>query len=688
MSLALNFERKCRTCGTDILELTCGIPIFGSGLQLDQKIHRYLGLNIALHDDLPKFLCATCFIKVESIDKFAILAKKTEEAYLGWFKCIRANLAKHISPLPPPLAPVRQLVTTPAGAGSPKPGLSITPKIDFTALKQAVDEQIKQNDAPLGSALNPIRLIKPEISIVSYSDLKLGLLIKDQELLKLILKALRWAEHDQRATFEVLIQRLKNTTFREILSNPNLLKDSDLTQLLKSYIGQEAFNKFTSGNGNATAGSGIDLGNRGVTIKPIVHISPVKANPDHQNSGVASASCSTVLPVVKKERMYSNEEKVTQMEVGVDPSLFLDDEESQGKSKVNDRQKMENVVTIQLVPAKESCKKSEEKMPPLSLSRDIRCTLTSVSPEALCSKSNLESRETSNKVIKPHNPPLLATPTDKKMIKIRVKKNKEKIQPPTLPTPIPINPISLPISIPPTTTITMIPAKPSEAKPLEEKPQPKPISPPPIPALNLQKPTEPPKTQNEKSKRKREVKWTLKLGGNPAKRTRSQVSSTKTSKLSCTVCKKRFPSKSKLTAHMESHPNPKVDKYTCDKCDRVFRTAANLSKHKQFHGGEKFSCDHCRKVYPTSSMLKTHKLSHSDDRPHRCTICDRTFKRNQDLKFHLNQHTGSRPFKCPQCPKTFASSGNCFSHRKRMHPSGITAAEEKEHAHKPPVKVQ
>lgn len=48
MSLALNFERKCRTCGTDILELTCGIPIFGSGLQLDQKIHRYLGLNVSI----------------------------------------------------------------------------------------------------------------------------------------------------------------------------------------------------------------------------------------------------------------------------------------------------------------------------------------------------------------------------------------------------------------------------------------------------------------------------------------------------------------------------------------------------------------------------------------------------------------------------------------------------------------
>lgn len=41
------------------------------------------------------------------------------------------------------------------------------------------------------------------------------------------------------------------------------------------------------------------------------------------------------------------------------------------------------------------------------------------------------------------------------------------------------------------------------------------------------------------------------------------------------------------------------------------------------------------------------------------------------LQFHINQHTGARPYQCPYCPKAFASSGNCFSHRKRMHPGEI-----------------
>lgn len=202
-------------------------------------------------------------------------------------------------------------------------------------------------------------MIKPEISIVSYSDLKLGLLIKDQELLKLILKALRWAEHDQKATFEVLIQRLKNTTFREILSNPNLLKDSDLTQLLKSYIGQEAFNKFTSTNSNSP-GSSIDLSNREVTIKPIVHISPVKSKTCPMDVG--SVSCSNIVPSIKKENLSISEDSVTQMEVGVDPSLFFDDEETQTKSKAENTRKTDNVVTIQLVPANVANKISSDEV--------------------------------------------------------------------------------------------------------------------------------------------------------------------------------------------------------------------------------------------------------------------------------------------------------------------------------------
>lgn len=37
------------------------------------------------------------------------------------------------------------------------------------------------------------------------------------------------------------------------------------------------------------------------------------------------------------------------------------------------------------------------------------------------------------------------------------------------------------------------------------------------------------------------------------------------------------------------------------------------------------------------------------------------------------QHTGIRKFSCQFCSRTFASSGNYYSHRKRMHPQELAA---------------
>ncbi|XP_053691990.1 zinc finger protein 236-like [Sabethes cyaneus] len=668
MSLALNFERKCRTCGTDILELTCGIPIFGSGLQLDHKIQRYLGLNISLHDNLPKCLCATCFIKIESIDKFAILAKKTEEAYLGWFKCIRANMAKRYNSLQPGQQPSVSVASTALGAGSG------SPKIDYGLLTTTIGEQIAQG-FPRNAETNElqaIKMIKPEISIISYSDLKIGLLIKDQELLKLILKALRWAEHDQKASYEVLIQRLKNTTFREILSNHNLLNDSDLTQLLKSYIGQEAYNKFTAGNVSPDVCS--LMSSRAATIQPVIA--------SHPSTAMATSSCSLTSYKI-------DENSVTQMEVGVDPSLFLDDEESQNRSKAEAAQKpQESVVTIKLVPANlTSSATTNEKMIPAILKYDVRSNgnhICTNCPATFATNTDLQQHIVTSHLISCKKQLLAESFVDKKMIKIRVKKHKLKTPQQKSVKPQENNETpTIPISIPPATTITVIPAPVKSIEPIQPEPRTevtkdlkKQLK---LPELQqtstkqLQKSA--PKNQT-KSKRKPEQKLTIKIDQILSKRTRSQLGSSgsgssRRSKLICTVCRKRMPSKAELKSHMESHLAK--GKYTCEKCDRVFNSALNLSRHRQYHAGEKFSCDRCRRVYPTSSTLRAHKVTHSDARPHKCQTCGKTFKRNQDLKFHMNQHTGARPYKCPHCTKSFASSGNCFSHRKRMHANQLPA---------------
>lgn len=140
-------------------------------------------------------------------------------------------------------------------------------------------------------------------------------------------------------------------------------------------------------------------------------------------------------------------------------------------------------------------------------------------------------------------------------------------------------------------------------------------------------------------------------------------------RFACPICGKKISTKGNLKVHLETH-RPK-GKYGCDICGRVFKTQSNLCRHKDYHGGVQFPCGVCGRVYPTNSTLRAHSITHSDLRPHACPLCDKTFKRNQDLKFHINQHTGARPYQCPYCPKAFASSGNCFSHRKRMHPQEV-----------------
>lgn len=128
---------------------------------------------------------------------------------------------------------------------------------------------------------------KKDISIVDYDDLKVGQLIKDHEFLRLIIKALKWDVHSK--PVDVQLDLLKNKNLRDILTNTNLLRDSDLIQLLKSYMGQDTF----------------------------THISKAKEETD-------------------LNLIYNGDESVTQMEVGVDPELFFPYEDQDTCSKENE----------------------------------------------------------------------------------------------------------------------------------------------------------------------------------------------------------------------------------------------------------------------------------------------------------------------------------------------------------------
>ncbi|KAG7310579.1 hypothetical protein JYU34_003372 [Plutella xylostella] len=135
---------------------------------------------------------------------------------------------------------------------------------------------------------------------------------------------------------------------------------------------------------------------------------------------------------------------------------------------------------------------------------------------------------------------------------------------------------------------------------------------------------------------------------------------------SCVTCNAGFDFRIDLMAHMKLHRT----NTTCTVCGRVFRLEQNLLMHMETHRSPQsaYTCKVCGRSYNSISNLKTHSITHSNERPYKCHLCKKCFKRNQDLKFHINQHTGAKPYQCPFCDKSFASSGNCYSHRSRMHP--------------------
>ncbi|XP_059051151.1 zinc finger protein 182-like [Achroia grisella] len=134
----------------------------------------------------------------------------------------------------------------------------------------------------------------------------------------------------------------------------------------------------------------------------------------------------------------------------------------------------------------------------------------------------------------------------------------------------------------------------------------------------------------------------------------------------CSSCEEDFDVKLDFIEHLKEHKSMGL----CQLCGRSFRSEKNLNAHMTAHlsSAKSYTCKVCGRSYSTMSNLRTHSITHSNERPYHCHLCKKSFKRNQDLKFHINQHTGAKPYKCPFCEKSFASSGNCYSHRSRMHP--------------------
>ncbi|XP_050085275.1 uncharacterized protein LOC126571078 [Anopheles aquasalis] len=687
MNLALNVARKCRICGMDILDLSCAFSIFGSD-RLDHKLERYLRLNIQTDDLMPKCICGSCYLKLESIDQFALMANRTEEAFRTWIRRLRglncpADPVQNVNLVLPLFRPQQTAYANECTTEQKIHVRSFQPK-------ETKEQPHRQYSSipPVTPKLSPAGCsghVNPqETTVISYSDLKLGLLIKDQELLKLILKALKWAENDQKASFEVLIQRLKNTSFREILSNHHLLNDSDLTQLLKSYIGQGVMNIFSASspsttinhNNNVpplvlsssivsqTAGTGVPLTNDilGGINRIKLPVAPSNTTPPPAQYTMPNRGSGSGFKI--------DEASVSErMEVGVDPDLYFpyEDEDSSSVNKFDSRfdERQDNTVTIKLVPTSGDSTECRKMIPAILNVRSSNRFQCSMCPECFPSNNDLQQHTVLRHLPTAH--PTVMTEHGKPAIKIRVRKNKVM----TLPSDRPLPKLSsitssvstatgelpsvtesvtiAPLKIPASTTITVVPActKPPNQpipsgsgvitlNPGTAKVRKRLVEPPPKVELVRKSKRKPvPKVKHSPSPVPSEKKTnrSVRKSNEPELDARGKISRRRrTPSAFCTVCRTKLAARETIRQHMEQQHS----RFECENCGRTFKSKLNLARHQQQHGAKKSVPSNPGGNDQTQRSSKEKKPE--ETQLHKCTQCSKAFRKAVHLKVHLLNH--------------------------------------------------
>jgi len=167
----------------------------------------------------------------------------------------------------------------------------------------------------------------------------------------------------------------------------------------------------------------------------------------------------------------------------------------------------------------------------------------------------------------------------------------------------------------------------------------------------------------------------------------------------CTLCDRRFPRLTDLTAHLRRQHRNK-DPIVCNQCDISFSKNSAFRAHmRSFHGDEsswlcvhcgetytkrdrhkhrhldvykierRHSCTHCDKSFALPFGLKTHmEAVHCDKKPcFSCTCCGKYFTAKSSLNAHKVVHSGEKMYACEQCEKTFYRRYDLTMHVRRKH---------------------
>uniref|UniRef100_A0A3Q3WH12 C2H2-type domain-containing protein n=1 Tax=Mola mola TaxID=94237 RepID=A0A3Q3WH12_MOLML len=132
--------------------------------------------------------------------------------------------------------------------------------------------------------------------------------------------------------------------------------------------------------------------------------------------------------------------------------------------------------------------------------------------------------------------------------------------------------------------------------------------------------------------------------------------------LSCSVCSRKYSSKSSLRNHMRLHSEGKY--VTCSVCKKKFPSRGELDKHMRIHTGEKpFKCSICDKAFIQNSSLTVHMRGHTGEKPFSCSLCEKSYAVKSTLRMHMRKHTGEKPYSCKVCGRSFVRGTILKTHK-------------------------
>ncbi|XP_039254926.2 uncharacterized protein LOC120331831 [Styela clava] len=135
---------------------------------------------------------------------------------------------------------------------------------------------------------------------------------------------------------------------------------------------------------------------------------------------------------------------------------------------------------------------------------------------------------------------------------------------------------------------------------------------------------------------------------------------------SCSICKKSFNSKSKLSKHTMKHHSDLPIKY-CNECGKYFSSALSFDIHMRTHKPQ-YQPNDTKSVKPYSL-----ELDPKGKKKYQCKRCGESYVHQESLKKHVEKEHSKifEHYLCYVCGKLFSAKKNMLRHVKEKH-SDIT----------------